>query len=400
MDTVQPAETLRGGRSPSLGTSGDSPTPPLGGAQSKRRSKRLSRHAIKRVQRAVTTSRSSKLCWSPAGAEVVVDVGRSLTAHVSAVHRCGSGWACPVCAPVVRQRRAEEIDQGLNAHLAGGGGGLLATFTCSHGFTDELEPRLAVMTGALTSLLQGSAWARFKKRLGYVGAIRAVEVTWGEDNGWHPHNHVALLFTRPITEDERQALWRWLHDRWAGILLAEGLGSITEAYGVDVRPITGDVLGEYLTKVEGGWTAGLELARGDVKQGRKGGRTPFELLGELALTGEVRWRDLWLEYEAATFGKRWLRWTPGLRALLLGDELEQTDEALAASEGLDLALVRHLVQAAEFRRHVDDGTTGLLLDQIEDAAGWVIWLSEVAGIPLRPVNRNRETNRRRHAEAS
>ncbi len=342
----------------------------------------------------MTTAKASKLCWFPAGAQVAVDVGRALIAQVSGIHRCGSGWCCPVCAPVVRQRRAEEIDQGLNGWLAGGGGGLLATFTCSHGFSDELEPRLAAMTGALHGLLKGAAWERFKKRLGYVGAIRAVEVTWGEENGWHPHNHVALLFTRPITEDERQALWRWLHDRWAGILLSKGLGSITEAYGVDVRPITGDVLGEYLTKVEGGWTAGLELARGDVKHGRKGGRTPFELLGELALTGEVRWRDLWVEYEEATFGKRWLRWTPGLRALLLGDEHEETDEALAASEGVDLALVRWLVEAAEFRRHVDEGTTGLLLDEIEDAAGWVIWLSDVLGMRLRPVETNRGRKRR------
>jgi hypothetical protein len=286
---------------------------------------------------------------------------------------------------VVRQRRAAEIDQGVNGWLAKGGGGEFVSLTNSHGIQDALEPRLAAMAGALNSLLKGSAWERFKKRLGYVGSIRAVEVTWGQENGWHPHNHVVMLFERPLTAQERQELWRWLHNRWSGVLLAKGFGSITEAHGVDVRQVTGDVLGEYLTKVEGGWSTGLELARGDVKRGKRGGLTPFGLLADFAATGDVESRRLWLEYEAATFGKRWLRWTPGLRALLLGTEVETTDEALAASEGVDLALVRWLCEAAEFRRHVRRGTTGLLLDEVEESAAWVIFLSDLLGHELRPL---------------
>jgi hypothetical protein len=285
----------------------------------------------------------------------------------------------------VRQGRAEEIDQGLNGWLAKGGGAELATLTCSHQLGDDLEPRLAAMAGAIHSLLKGAAWERYKKRLGFVGTIRAVEVTWGEANGWHPHNHVVMLFERQLTPEERQALWRWLHNRWRGVLLAKGLGSITEAHGVDLRMVTGEVLGEYLTKVEGGWTAGLELARGDAKGGKRGGITPFELLAELALTGEVRWRQLWTEYEAATFGKVCIRWSPGLRDLLLPKQVEKTDEELAASEGADVGLLRWLCEAAEWREVQRAGTTGLLLDQVEDAAGWVIFLSDLLGHELRPL---------------
>jgi hypothetical protein len=199
---------------------------------------------------------------------------------------------------------------------------------------------------------------------------------------------VVLLFERPLTGQERQDFWRWVHNRWRAVLLAKGLGTISEAHGVDLRQVTGDVLGEYLTKVEGGWSTGLELARGDVKRGKRGGITPFELLADFAATGDLESRRLWLEYEAATFGKRWLRWTPGLRARLLGTEVEETDEQLAASEGVDLALVRWLVEAGEFRRHVRRGTTGLYLDQVEEAAGWVIFLSDLLGHQLRPVETN------------
>jgi hypothetical protein len=345
------------------------------------------------VQRKVSKTKSTKLCWFPSSAQVSIDVGRQLTAQVSGVNRCGSAWVCPICAPVIRQRRAEEIDQGVNGWLTNGGGGLFVTFTCSHQLTDELEPRLAAMSGALHAVLKGSAWDRWKKRLGYVGAIRAIEVTRTEANGWHPHNHAALLFERRVTEDELKAFSRWLYERWRQILLARGLGTISEAHGVDVRQVTGDALGDYLAKVDEGWSTGLELARGDAKRGRRGSRTPFELLVELAATGDTGIKALWLEYEAATFGKRWLRWTPGLRERLLGTAKERSDEELAASEGVDVAVIRWLVAAAEFREHVQAGTTGLLLDQVEEAAGWTIWLSDVLGHPLRPVAEPRARSR-------
>jgi hypothetical protein len=291
---------------------------------------------------------------------------------------------------MVRQGRAEMIDQGVNSWIESGHGALFVTLTSSHHQLDALEPRLATMTGALRSLLQGSGWARHKERLGYRGAIRAVEVTYGA-NGWHPHNHMILIFDREPTEEQRQALWRWLHDRWSSILLAKGLGSITESYGVDVRPVTAGVLGEYLAKVDGGWSAGLELARGDVKSS-KHGLTPFQILGEVA-NGDVNSRELWLEYEAATFGKRWLRWTPGLRTLLLGTEVEKSDEELAASEGVDLALVRWMIEGAEFRQHARRGTTGLLLDELEDAAGLVIFLCDLFGVEMGPVEKWLEVRR-------
>lgn len=63
---------------------------------------------------------------------------------------------------------------------------------------------------------------------------------------------------------------------------------------------TDDVAG-YLVKVDGGWGVGLELARGDIKQGR--GRTPWELL-EAASHGDRRAERLWYEYERTTRGRQ------------------------------------------------------------------------------------------------
>jgi len=127
-------------------------------------------------------------------------------------------------------------------------------------------------------------------------------------------------------------------------------------------------LAGYLTKVDGGWGAGHELARGDVKVGRVHGLVPAQLLGEFIDTGEVRFKLLWQEYERATFGKRAIVWSAGLRRRLLGEEVEESDEALAAAEGMEPEFVRFLVEKDHLWEAAKSGTVGDLLSQIEAAA--------------------------------
>jgi hypothetical protein len=346
-----------------LGTSVDSVTPP---PSSGRRSGRSERHSLKAVQRKVSHSKSSRQCWYPSASKVVVDVGWSLEAHVSNVFRCGSSWSCPVCAPVIRARRAEEIDRALSEHLANGGGSELLTLTVAHQRGDQLLPRLKVMAQAVNFLLTGSGWGRRRRRLGYIGSIRAIEITRSYANGWHPHLHVLVLFDAPLSESARLDLHQWLFARWNRHVTGHGFGSLHEVHGVDLRPVTGsgDLAG-YLTKVENGWSAGAELARSHLKNGRAGSLSPFDLLRDLADTGSVDALRLWQEYEEATFALRSLRWSPGLRARLLPAEPEQTDDELAAAASADAPLVRALVDAMEWRRALVAGATGPVLDQIE-----------------------------------
>jgi hypothetical protein len=300
---------------------------------------------------------------------VPVDVGRELVAHVTGIRRCGSPWACPVCAPVVRERRALEIDRGLSAHLAGGGGAVFVTLTLRHHRGDELGPRLALVSEALHECLKGAAWKRRAARLEYLGAIRATEVTWSEANGWHPHVHAVLLLDRPIGDAEADDLRAWLLGRWGGVCERRGFGTLSAAHGVDVQVVrSAPELAGYLTKVDGGWGAGHELARGDVKAGRVHGLVPAQLLGEFIETGEVRFKLLWQEYERATFGKRAIVWSAGLRRRLLGEEVEESDEALASSEGMEPEFVRFLVEKDHLWEAAKAGTVGDLLSQIEAAA--------------------------------
>jgi hypothetical protein len=162
----------------------------------------------------------------------------------------------------------------------------------------------------------------------------------------------------------------------------EGFGTINE-HGVDLRRVTSaGELSDYLCKVEGGWSAGHELARGD----RKNGVTPFAMLGLLVETGEARWAALWREYERATFGRRAIVMSAGLRGELLGAEPERTDIDLASSEGADVTLLRALVSRAVWQRRWDEGTVGDLLTSIEHHAALLIVWSEALGVVVEPLD--------------
>lgn len=350
--------------SAALGTYGDSPTPPL-----VRQERRSGREALKLAQRALTDSVSSRFCWYCAGTGVVVDIGAARTAHVSGIRRCGSPWACLMCAPTVRERRATEIDTGVRNHLDRGGSALFVTSTLPHGKFDRLAPRLAAIAEAQNYLLQGSAWQRRKAALGFIGAIRSVEITYGA-NGWHPHNHAIWLFDHHLTVGEAQSLFDWAYARWGARVQQLGFGTINR-HGLDVRSVhEAGELAQYLCKLEGGWGVGLELARSDVKR-----NAPVSLLREFALTGDLAPARLWQEYERATFGKRAIRWSPGLRGRLLGVEVDQGDDELAASEGLDLALMRAVIGHDIWNPAVHGGTATDLLRQLEEVAAAILFMT-------------------------
>jgi hypothetical protein len=337
------------------------------------------------VQRGLTEATSSRFCWYSMAADVAIDVGGQLTAHVSGIARCGSPWACPACSPVVRERRAVEIDPALSGHLDSGGGAEFVTLTLQHHSGDSLASRLDVVSRSQQLVLSGEPWKRRRARLGFLGGIKAVEITYSERNGWHPHSHSVWLFERPLTVVERYELRTWLLGRWRSIAARRGLGVVSARHGVDVAAVTsaGDLAG-YLTKVEGGWGAALELARSDLKRSASG-MTPLDLLRSLVETGEAKWAARWSEYERATFGKRAIVWSPGLRARLTGVEDEASDVDLAASEGIDLALLRALVPKSVWDERVRAGGIAGVLSMVEQAAGVLLAMAEYSGANVQPI---------------
>jgi hypothetical protein len=323
-------------------------------------------------------------CMVPSKAGITAHVGTEGTVHVSGLMRCGSVGSCPVCAPVVRAQRADDIDAAIEAWQELGNEVWFVTLTIPHGPDDRLAESLDQLRSMWRAAWAGKGGQDLKADIGLEGFVRAFEVTYNEGNGWHPHLHVAM-FTRRRRFDPAKVIARW-QTRYK----AEGmLDRWTVGVSVDVRKVTRRNVGGYLGKVRQEWGAGVEVARGDLKRGK--GLGPQQLL-ELAATGEPEWLYRWMEWERSTKGLRWIEWSRGLRdragswqmeLTAMGTELrcapltadESTDtEAAAGVDARDVAASWH-IPAEVWRSFRDAGRLGVLITALvaNDAERYGCW---------------------------
>lgn len=331
--------------------------------------RRAARYALRQLLNRVTEVDRCKRCGRDllgGAAKVVVKAG---TAHFSGVESCGRIWLCPVCSAKIRARRGDEIAEAVGRHIAAGGGAYFATATLPHDQGDALTASLDVLTKAWRSLTGTKYYSQERERFGILGNIKAVEITHGR-NGWHPHIHAVIL---TAAEVELLALCDWfgrLDARWARALQRHGWnsGKVGYRFRLDlVNRSTASSLAAYVTKVQESGL-GNEIARADLKRGRKSSRTPLQILADFGTDGLAADLDLWHEYERATAGKSALRWSRGLRALLLPEVDEMTDEEIASEEvGGDA--VAYILPHTWYRLADIPGAQSAVLDAVE-ADGW------------------------------
>jgi hypothetical protein len=239
-----------------------------------------------------------------------------------------------VCSAVIRNVRAREIQEAADGWVSAGNSTAMLTITLRHRFEDGLRDSLDLLQRAYRRVTGSTAWRRLLAGYGYVGQIRALEMPWGLANGWHPHAHVLLFLRGRVRDEDLAALERQAFALWEAAVLAEGGRSLVVGRGLRITRGAA----AYVAKVQdrdGGWLAGAELARHDLKRGRAGSVMPFELLDR----EDSRSRALWVEYVEVTRGRRAIFWSKGLRALL-GLDVERTDdEVMADTEASDLLLV-------------------------------------------------------------
>lgn len=302
-------------------------------------------------------------------------------AYVAHVRRCGSVWTCPYCAAKIARGRAEELRRAIAAAGARGLFVTLATFTVGHSAEDELPVLLDGLTEAMRRWRSGRSWQRLSAAVGYVGAVRNLEVTWGGGSGWHPHSHV-LLVTR-----ERIAGSGWairMQERWAESVERSG-GYASPVHGLRFSDAEHDVKG-YLTKVDRevsdgleqarSWAAAEELTFSHAKVGRGHGRLNAWTLAMLFReTGDQEMGDRFVQFAAAFHGRRHLVWSRGLRdALGLGVEATDVELAEAAGEGEQAVFE---MSERELQRLVASCRLGELLEVAESrgsAAAWLWWM--------------------------
>lgn len=247
---------------------------------------------------------------------------------------CGSVWICPHCAPAVTEQRALEITRAVNAwiqpmgnvaaKLDGKGNDVaMLTLTAPHDAQQPLVDLLDMIADAQATLRASYTWKQAMKDLRCIGVIRALEVTYGFANGWHPHVHLILFirdgFDQQSVAARLDAFRAAIFPEWRDACVAAGLRAPSAMRGVNTvhGESVSEKLAAYVAKFgrdpKGAWGIEREIAKNHTKTakaGKDGSERyhPFGLLDEFARTGDVRFHRLFLEYATAFKGQRQLVW--------------------------------------------------------------------------------------------
>jgi hypothetical protein len=279
---------------------------------------------------------------------------------------CGSVWACPVCSAKITARRAVELTELIEWNADRGGSVALLTLTMQHHVGQRLRTLRRALTGAWRHVVSSRGWKEAKKELGMDGYVRAIEATHGE-NGWHLHIHCLLLFDGPISDQMVELLADEVWARWSTGLSREGMTSLRR-HAVDVRvgEHALDRLGNYINKIA------FEAVGGRWKKGRKGGRTPFEILAEGLEIGLADDFDLWFEWEQGSKGMRQLTWSRGLKDRVGIQKKEDEEIAAEADQGETIAIL----PARTWRRVYPVAEQLLEAAELGGREGAYAWLDE------------------------
>lgn len=312
-----------------------------------------------------------KICWRyPLPARKTVEIIYSderQCARTKGTMKCGSGWVCPVCMRYIAERRRQELELAMersqDRYFT-----VMATYTAAHHSGSRLKPLLADMLRAYNGVYSGRWWSTVKQEYMISGAVRATEITHGE-NGWHPHFHVLLFIDRAMLDDGFagspdeyvQSFRNQVGGRWLEQLEKVGLSGSRE-HAFDVRT-SDDEIAEYISKfgrMPQEWTlnaSAYEVAYSTAKNARNGNFGPLDIL--FAASHDKTYQALFYEYHAATKGRSQLQWSKGLKSEL---DIEIVRDEIAA-QGIETETDRLLaaVDTPLWRYIADRGFLGQLM---------------------------------------
>lgn len=271
-----------------------------------------------------------------AGVEVLANTAEK-RAKYAQLTRCGSVYMCPVCGSKIAQERNREVKLLLQGCRHYGYFVYMVTLTIPHSRNDDPLDLRSRLSAATSTVFGSKAWRAWCKSLGFLGMVRAVEVTHSEANGFHPHIHALMIFETP-TYDQARNMRRFIYDQWAAAAVKHGFDRPSYAHGVNITRTDWDrgcvvnefgdesfELGDYISKL-GGWGDAEELTLSNRKKAKKGGRSPAQLLSDAA-NGDERAGYLFQQYAKAFKGFRVLVWSRFLKKTF--HIQEQTDQEIA-----------------------------------------------------------------------
>ena len=318
---------------------------------------RRSAYALKNTSARLLPTERVRFCLNHRiNADAGVDVRLNKTngkAGYGNLMRCDSVWVCPCCSARILAQRSNEVEKGVDNWMQAGGSVFMLTLTHSHKRTDSLALKMKLLQKALSRFFGDRAMKEIFYQFGKVGQIKALETTYSEANGWHPHHHV-LMFSKMSPNDflnnavsvtydkngyvqyvslEREqkliskgriddiktiTFEQFIKNYWVKICVAVGLGAPTIKNGATVQNASS--VKTYLTKFK----TAQELTNAQAKRAKGASRNQWEILAD-AHNGCDRSAKLWQVYADAFKGQRQLFWSRGLKELLLIDDIEDNE---------------------------------------------------------------------------
>lgn len=186
------------------------------------------------------------------------------------VARCGLVWRCPICSfKIVAERQSQLMDY-VKAHYANDCKIGFVTLTIRHKLKDKLKDTLHKLNDNYRRIQQTRDFRKFKNHL--IGQVKALELTYSNSNGWHPHLHILYFYKKETTNDIINRYQSRLINQWVKFRDNNSLKRSQDfkiAYDNDIV--------EYMSK----WHVVKEVTAQNIKKSK--GLTPFSMLRKLAL---------------------------------------------------------------------------------------------------------------------
>lgn len=282
--------------------------------------------------------------------------GADSRAYFNNIIQCSSVHTCIICNNRIMAKRSKEIAQAYDYFTSSlHGFAPMLTLTIPHKYGGNLDEQLELINQAYKRLMDDRIMRQIWELVGKVGAIKAVEYTHGK-NGHHNHIH-SLMFLKnshhdlvlPIarwTTPKRKGMLRLLSEKqeksyidkglqaqinymsfdefikfyWVKLCRDVGLGMPSLENGAVISE--GDNVKCYIAKHK----SAQEITNSRDKKAKKDNRNQWELLLDYQ-NGDKYAGEIFREYAKSFAGGKLLRWSNGLKDLLLIEDVEDEDIA-------------------------------------------------------------------------
>jgi len=248
------------------------------------------------------------------------------------VANCGGYWRCPVCALKISEHKKELLSGLIDAHKDKNLSIGFLTLTVRHSKFDTLKKSLHKITDNYRRF-QRSRFYQENKSI--IGQVKTLEITYSDDNGWHPHLHILYFYDNAddnkIEKFQKEFIKRWVSFRDNNSLIK----------GQNQKMLSTDN-SDYLAKYD----ITMEMTKGQIKSSK--GLTPFTALAKLACNDYAdefekrRLYGIYSHYVEETQGKHFVNISNSLRHEYsqFMEEFNKTDDDIVNEVTIDEVLLK------------------------------------------------------------